>query len=201
MAISVTTASLRGFASISRPNLRIMKILPEVDLHSRRSRPSHSTTRHATSPGNTVQSAKQTLRVCIVGGGVVGLTTALRLLQLNYGPGSSSTASTICSSLSVKSPVLVGPPVTRRPVEVTIVAAAFGADTTTAGAAGLWGPYKLSNTPEHLINCWGAETYDHLVQLAHSSLADAAGSYMVAVNRYMLGSESYGMPGAAISGW
>ncbi|EFJ40484.1 hypothetical protein VOLCADRAFT_69505 [Volvox carteri f. nagariensis] len=75
-----------------------------------------------------------------------------------------------------------GVPQALRPVEVTVVGSGFGADTTTSGAAGLWGPYKLSDTPEHLINRWGASTYDHLLQLAHSGLADVAGVSMVSVN-------------------
>lgn len=60
-------------------------------------------------------------RVCVVGAGVVGLTTALRLLQAAGGPGR---------------------------LALTVVASGTGPDTTSAGAAGVWGPYRLSNTPD-----------------------------------------------------
>jgi glycine/D-amino acid oxidase-like deaminating enzyme len=61
-------------------------------------------------------------KICVLGAGVVGLTTALRLL-------------------------------TRFPeADLTIFAEKFGGDTTTAGAAGVWQPYKLSETPEDLVD-------------------------------------------------
>jgi hypothetical protein len=63
-----------------------------------------------------------TPNICVVGAGVIGLTSALRILQQ----------------------------VPR--AKVTVVAERFGIDTTTAGAAGIWQPYKLSDTPEELTN-------------------------------------------------
>ncbi len=59
--------------------------------------------------------------ICVVGAGVVGLTSALRLQQ-------------------------------EAGARVTVVAERFGGDTTTAGAAGVWQPYKVSDTPEALTN-------------------------------------------------
>ncbi|PNH07508.1 D-aspartate oxidase, partial [Tetrabaena socialis] len=113
------------------------------------------------------------LRVCVVGGGVVGLTCALRLLQLNQ-DAADPTAPTATTATTTPAPLA-------RPIEVTVLAAGFGADTTTAGAAGLWGPYKLSGT-EALICRWGSATYDHLMDLAHSGLAAEAGVSLCAVN-------------------
>jgi glycine/D-amino acid oxidase-like deaminating enzyme len=48
-------------------------------------------------------------------------------------------------------------------------------DTTTAGAAGVWGPYKLSDTPPELVVRWSRETYAHLLEIAHSPEAADAG--------------------------
>ena len=71
-------------------------------------------------------------RVCVVGAGVIGLSTALRLCQEVKG------------------------------VQVTVVADTFLADTTSSGAAGLWEPYKLGSTPAELIQAWAGETYQYL---------------------------------------
>lgn len=70
--------------------------------------------------------------IAIIGAGVIGLTSAVRLAEEL--PSAS----------------------------VTVIAQSFGKDTTSAGAAGLWEPYKLSDTPPELINKWGKETYEHL---------------------------------------
>lgn len=70
--------------------------------------------------------------LCVVGAGVVGLSTALRLLQELQG------------------------------VSVTVVAESFLTATTSDGAAGLWEPYKLGDTPIDRCNSWAAATYRHL---------------------------------------
>ena len=53
------------------------------------------------------------MNVCVLGAGVVGLGTAVQLAEALPG------------------------------VHVTLTAHGFRADTTSAGAAGLWEPYKL----------------------------------------------------------
>ena len=68
-----------------------------------------------------------------MGAGVIGLSTALRIRQSQPG------------------------------VEVCVLASSFDVDTTSDGAAGLWEPYKLGDTPIDRINGWAAETY-HLFQ-------------------------------------
>ena len=70
--------------------------------------------------------------VVVLGAGVVGLSTALRLSQEL--PGTA----------------------------ITVVADRFDLDTTTSGAAGLWEPFKLSDTPPELVNRWGGETFAYL---------------------------------------
>ena len=70
--------------------------------------------------------------ICVVGAGVIGLSTALRLRQeLPH-------------------------------ASVTIIAEHFLADTTSDGAAGLWEPYKLEDTPIEASNAWASTTYKYL---------------------------------------
>lgn len=78
-------------------------------------------------------------RISIVGAGVIGLSTALRL----------------CREVP--------------DCQVTVLADSFLADTTSNGAAGLWEPYKLGSTPIELANAWAEETFHHLrVSLLHA---------------------------------
>ncbi|KAF5826941.1 hypothetical protein DUNSADRAFT_1707 [Dunaliella salina] len=83
--------------------------------------------------------------ILVIGAGVAGLTSALRILQ--------------------EVPNL----------KLTVVADKLAALTTSHGAAGLWGPYKLSDTPEDQIMRWSAETHRHLQELYHSPEAAPAG--------------------------
>ncbi|KAG1658960.1 hypothetical protein FOA52_004376 [Chlamydomonas sp. UWO 241] len=99
-------------------------------------------------PAGTTGSAAAGPSVVVIGGGVAGLTSALRVLT--EVPGST----------------------------VTIVSDKLGIETTTAGAAGLWGPYKMSNTPEELVNRWGGETFEHLMGLFYSRDAVRAGVFL-----------------------
>jgi FAD dependent oxidoreductase len=84
-------------------------------------------------------------RVCVLGAGVAGLSTAAALLD-----------------------VLPG-------CDITLLAEQWGSDLTSAGAAGIWMPYKLSETPEDLSLRWSGATLDHLMDLVHSRSAAAAG--------------------------
>ena len=58
-------------------------------------------------------------RVCIVGGGIIGLSTGLFLKRMEQNDD----------------------------LEVTIVTDKTTPETTADGAAGIWGPYLLSKTP------------------------------------------------------
>eukprot|EP00878_Enallax_costatus_P022675 GHUV01024075.1.p1 GENE.GHUV01024075.1~~GHUV01024075.1.p1 ORF type:complete len:318 (+),score=45.32 GHUV01024075.1:409-1362(+) len=84
-------------------------------------------------------------RICVIGAGVVGLTTALRVTQEIPG------------------------------AQVTIYADKFASDLASYNAAGVWEPYKLSETPEVVTYRWSKATFDHLMGLVHSDQAVAAG--------------------------
>jgi hypothetical protein len=89
-----------------------------ISQHTRRNRQGQLSTSPAAAGSSSPSTAP---RICVLGAGVVGLTTALRLLQ-------------------------------RFPeAHLTVYADKFGRDTTTAGAAGVWQPYKLSETPTELV--------------------------------------------------
>lgn len=60
------------------------------------------------------------LDICVIGAGVVGLTSAVRLAEEVSGS------------------------------RVTVVAERFGGNTTSHGAAGLWQPYKVAAGGHHL---------------------------------------------------
>ena len=109
-------------------------------LRRRRRRPQATTTRASSSP-----QPEQRKRVAVIGAGVAGLTSALRL-QLAH-------------------------PAWR----VVVLADRLEGETTTSGAAGMWGPYKLSETPPADVLRWSRATYAHLRGLAHSAEAADAG--------------------------
>jgi glycine/D-amino acid oxidase-like deaminating enzyme len=85
-------------------------------------------------------------RVAVLGGGVVGLSAAVRVLD-------------------------------RLPAaRLTIVAEEVAAGTTSVGAAGLWKPFAVGAAESaERINRWGAETFQHYLNVYHSPAAAAAG--------------------------
>lgn len=90
-------------------------------------------------------------RVVVIGGGIIGLSSAVRVQQRLFQQYGST-------------------------LPVTLVADRFGVATTSHGAAGLWEPYYVSNTPVQDLVRWGSETYEHLVGLYHSAQAAATGT-------------------------
>lgn len=84
-------------------------------------------------------------RVAVLGGGVVGLTSALRLVK---------------SDLNLN---------------VSVIAEHIGSGTTSEGAGGLWKPYSLMNTDPYLVNSWGTDTFNHYMDLYNSPQAPKAG--------------------------
>ncbi|KAL4447951.1 hypothetical protein ABPG75_005170 [Micractinium tetrahymenae] len=94
-------------------------------------------------------------RICVVGGGVIGRTAALRIKQAL--PGAA----------------------------VTLVAEKYD-DTTSHGAAGLWKPFTLGDTPAEAVNRWGGETFRHYMQLYQSADAAAAGTILTSAYQLLL---------------
>ncbi|RDD41544.1 D-aspartate oxidase [Trichoplax sp. H2] len=90
-----------------------------------------------------------TKKVCVVGAGVVGLSTAYCLANCGGN------------------------------IEVTVIAEKFSPNTTGDGAAGKWYPSHLSQTPEIDQRKWGSITYQWLLDLTFSDLADSVGVSLV----------------------
>ena len=76
-------------------------------------------------------------RICVVGAGVIGLSTAVRLLE-DWPPGSC---------------------------HVTVMADAFNEDTTSDGAFGFWMPNILHETPPNDIKYGYSKSREYKVQL------------------------------------
>lgn len=122
-----------------------------------------------------VRAAAAGPHICIVGGGVAGLTSALRVLDEI--PGSCVSvcgtcagaageaadprqpASTAAASATPRAHPPRRPPpdgaAPRRPgparPQPQVVAEEFHSDLVSAGAAGYWEPYKLSDTPQEKV--------------------------------------------------
>ena len=61
------------------------------------------------------------IRICVVGAGIIGLSTAVNIIEQI--PGS----------------------------QVTLISEDWSPDTTGDGSAGIWEPFLVEGTPEHLI--------------------------------------------------
>ncbi|KAK7508347.1 hypothetical protein BaRGS_00000586 [Batillaria attramentaria] len=94
-----------------------------------------------------------TKQVAVVGAGVIGLSTALRLLLEGGTPDAK--------------------------VEVTIIADRFTPNTTSDGSGGFWEPYALGNTPISSIRKWSKATWDHFHELCRSRVAQEIGAQFV----------------------
>ena len=82
---------------------------------------------------STESATRPTKRVCVVGAGVIGLSTAVRLQEVSAAEGWGTDRSQVPG------------------VEVTVVADRFSPHTTSDGSGGFWEPYKLGDTPQQLI--------------------------------------------------
>ncbi|XP_041358291.1 D-aspartate oxidase-like [Gigantopelta aegis] len=91
----------------------------------------------------------KTRHVCVVGAGVVGLSSA------------------VCIQEQLPD------------VHVTLVADKFSPHTTSDGSGGFWCPHDLGNTPEALIRKWGKETLDYILSLIKSSDAAVVQAQML----------------------
>lgn len=99
------------------------------------------------------RGVRRMVRVCsntesgitVIGGGVIGLTSALRLKQAFHDR------------------------------DVRLMAENIAVNTTSEGAGGLWKPFALSGTPDALVNRWGKETLEHYMEIYLSDQAVHAG--------------------------
>ncbi|XP_048762321.2 D-aspartate oxidase-like isoform X2 [Ostrea edulis] len=88
-------------------------------------------------------------RVCVVGAGVIGLSTAVRIQNElpNY--------------------------------DVTVLADRFSPDTTSDGSGGFWQPHLVGGDNQDMVIQWGRDTLNYLFYLATSPLANRLGAQMV----------------------
>ncbi|XP_014590046.1 D-aspartate oxidase isoform X3 [Equus przewalskii] len=94
-------------------------------------------------------SPMDTVRIAVVGAGLMGLSTAVCI------------------------PTLVPR------CSVTVIADKFTPDTTSDVAAGILIPHAYPDTPVHKQKQWFRETFDHLFSIANSAEAGDAGVYLV----------------------
>ncbi|XP_021107191.1 D-aspartate oxidase isoform X7 [Heterocephalus glaber] len=90
-----------------------------------------------------------TVRIAVVGAGVIGLSTAVCISQLVPR----------CS--------------------ITIISDKFTPDTTSDVAAGILIPHEYPDTPIYMQKRWFKETFDHLSSIASSAEAVDAGVHLV----------------------
>ena len=107
---------------------------------------SSSSAAAAAAAASPSSSPRPRYRVAVVGGGVIGLSTALRLAEEARRRKEEGAAN-------------------ERELEISVFARGFESETTSSGAGGLWEPYKLGDTPSELVNRWSAETLEFLVSL------------------------------------
>ncbi|KAH3850333.1 D-aspartate oxidase-like isoform X2 [Dreissena polymorpha] len=89
------------------------------------------------------------VKIGVIGAGVIGLSSALRVLERFPN------------------------------ADVTVIAAQFSPDTTTNVSGGFWEPHLLGETPESDIRVWSGKTFEHMQGLADSEHARATGATMV----------------------
>ncbi|XP_046561547.1 D-amino-acid oxidase-like isoform X1 [Haliotis rubra] len=88
-------------------------------------------------------------RVCVIGAGVSGL------------------ASAVCVQRQCPN------------VEVTLVADVFSPKTTSDVSGGFWEPYCLGDTPKDLIKTWSSVTWDYLLSIYNSPVAQRVGCQLM----------------------
>ncbi|XP_076440195.1 D-aspartate oxidase-like [Babylonia areolata] len=100
-------------------------------------------------PDGGAKEPRNMRRVCVIGAGVIGLSTAVRVLEESGKWGE---------------------------VEVTVVADRFSPHTTSDGSGGFWEPFTFGDTPLSLIRKWSDATWKHMQGLALSGLASTLGA-------------------------
>ena len=94
------------------------------------------------------------MKICIVGGGIIGLSTGLYLKRQN------------------------------RAFDVTIISDKVTPETTADGAAGIWGIYLIKDTPKEQQKQWAQETHDFIEDLWLSENGGLMGISLVSSTRF-----------------
>ncbi|XP_060566263.1 D-aspartate oxidase-like [Ruditapes philippinarum] len=89
------------------------------------------------------------VKVCVIGAGVIGLSSALRIIELHPD------------------------------AEVIVIADKFSPVTTTDVSGGFWEPHLLGDTPEEKIRQWSGRTLEHMTLLANTDCAKYTGASVV----------------------
>ncbi|XP_052090365.1 D-amino-acid oxidase-like [Mytilus californianus] len=88
-------------------------------------------------------------KVCVIGAGVIGLSSAVRIQD--------------------KIPS----------IDITIIADTFSPYTTSDGSAGFWEPHLVNPDQSEELRKWGQETFDYLLDLVQSQEAGKLGAQLV----------------------
>ena len=114
------------------------------------------------SSSSSSPSRRPPRRVAVVGGGVIGLSTALRLAQEGKKREEKIEGEGEGDGGEIE-------------MEISVFARGFDSETTSSGAGGLWEPYKLGDTSPELVNRWSAETLAFLLELAREEAGKEGG--------------------------
>ena len=102
--------------------------------------------------------------VVVIGAGIVGLSTALRIVE-EYDN-----------------------------VNIVVIADTFLNQTTSYGSGGLWEPYQIAGTPDEKINQWGKKAFDHFLSIYHSADCAKAGVQLLQAYQLLKANENVPVP-------
>lgn len=89
------------------------------------------------------------VKICVVGAGVIGMSSALRIIEQ------------------------------LPKTEVVVIADKFSPSTTSDVSGGFWEPHLLGDTPQEKVMEWSYKTFDHMMWLARTDCARYTGACMV----------------------
>ncbi|KAL5016727.1 hypothetical protein ScPMuIL_006316 [Solemya velum] len=89
------------------------------------------------------------MKICVVGAGIVGLSSALRIQEA-------------CPK-----------------ADVNLISEKFSPNTTSDVSGGFWGPHLVDVEKQPAIRTWARETFDYMVTLARSSDAGQTGAQLI----------------------
>lgn len=94
---------------------------------------------------DTLQSRIPKVRIGVIGAGIIGLSSAVRIIETIPG------------------------------VDITVLAENFSPNTTGDGSAGFWKPYLLGDMPPETLKKWCQDTFDFLLSICVSPEASTYG--------------------------